>query len=316
MSDLTAAARLFGADPEALTGLGAFESDVYRFDGPHGPAVLKVMPQGHRSASQVRGEVDWLLALVEAGVPVARPVPSQAGRWVEELDDGTVLVAFAAAPGSLTRPTDWSAARVTAWGELLGRLQAHGRAWRPAEVRRRPLLEHTYLTRAAELVPDDPGFVAAVAELMPAAEALLGDGPDAGLVHADLHHGNLLLHEERWTAIDFDDCGYGAFAFDLAMPIYYAVRAQRDLPAEQAAERFVPPFLQGFRRHAPDPAGGAEAVARALMVRQAELVVALRAKLPPGGWDDRLRDLERELRENTRLARPVVEEGVLRRWLA
>jgi len=76
MSDLTAAARLFGADPEALTGLGAFESDVYRFDGPHGPAVLKVMPQGHRSASQVRGEVDWLLALVEAGVPVARPVPS------------------------------------------------------------------------------------------------------------------------------------------------------------------------------------------------------------------------------------------------
>src|SRR5690606_136435 len=168
MSDLTAAARHFGADPEALTGLGAFESDVYRFDGPHGPAVLKVMPQGHRSASQVRGEVDWLLALVEAGVPVARPVPAQAGRWIEELDDGTVLVAFAAAPGSLTRPTDWSAARVTAWGELLGRLQAHGRAWRPAEVRRRPLLEHTYLIRAAELVPDDPGFVAAVAELMPA----------------------------------------------------------------------------------------------------------------------------------------------------
>ena len=319
MSDLTAAARLFGADPEALTGLGAFESDVYRFDGPHGPAVLKVMPQGHRSASQVRGEVDWLLALVEAGVPVARPVPSQAGRWVEELDDGTVLVAFAAAPGSLTRPTDWSAARVTAWGELLGRLQAHGRAWRPAEVRRRPLLEHTYLIRAAELVPDDPGFVAAVAELMPAAEALLGDGPDAGLVHADLHHGNLLLHEERWTAIDFDDCAYGSYAFDLAMPLYYAIFSERDVPADVAAGRFLPPFLRGFRRHAPDPEGGAEAVALSLTLRHAELVAALRSKLGTDldgeRWSDPYRRAERSMRQTVIEGRETLTVAELRRWL-
>ncbi len=313
--DLTAAAALYGTTEEALSKLGAFESDVYSYEGPHGPSILKVMSPTHRTPSQVQGEVDWLLSLHEAGVPVALPLASERGEWVERLDEPErVLVAFRRAPGATTSPAEWTEARIEAWGELLGRLQTHGRSWTPPGPKRQSLLEHTYLTRF-EVVQDDPDFVEAVRELLPAAERLLGAGPGTGLVHADLHHGNLLLHEERWTAIDFDDCGYGSFAFDLAMPLYYAVRSGLGATPAEAAERFVPPFLRGFRRWAEDPLGGAEAVALGLTIREAELVMALRLNAPDDERSERFDELEKKLRENVKQGKPVLEPQLLQRWL-
>ena len=39
-----------------------------------------------------------------------------------------------------------------------------------------------------------------------------------GLIHADLHFGNIISTGRRLGAIDFDDCGYGFFAYDLVIP--------------------------------------------------------------------------------------------------
>lgn len=312
--DLTAAAALYGTTTDSLRKLGAFESDVYEFDGPHGPGILKVIDPSHRTVQQVAGEVEWLRALHEAGVAVAEPLRAESGEWVERAGaPERVLVAFRRAEGELVKAADWTDARVQAWGRLLGQLQAHSRTFAPAGPRRGALRQHSYLFRAAEAVPEDPEFVRAAQELAAEAAYLLDHGAGAGLVHADLHHGNVLLHEERWTAIDFDDCGYGSYAFDLAMPIYYALTAQED--GEAMAERFVPPFLRGFREHAPDPLGGAEAVALALRVRDCELVMALRIKVTPARFSERHRRMEERLRANVKARRPVLPVETLRRWL-
>lgn len=39
-----------------------------------------------------------------------------------------------------------------------------------------------------------------------------------GLIHADLHFGNIISTGKNLGAIDFDDCGYGFFAYDLVIP--------------------------------------------------------------------------------------------------
>lgn len=308
------AASLYGVRDDALDSLGAFESDVFAFDGTAGACVLKVIDPAHRSVDQLRAEVDWLLALWEAGLPVARPVASVRGAWVERLDEaGHAAVAFLRAPGRTTRPADWTEARIEAWGALLGRLQAHARGWTPPGPRRRRLTEQSYLTRAPAYEGRDRAFVEAALRLARRARPLLGEGACSGLVHADLHHGNLLLHEERWTAIDFDDAAYGSFAFDLAMPLYYAVRAQPDRDPDEAAEAFLGPFLRGFRSFAPDPEGGAEAIATCLQVRTAELVLALWLKLPRDAWTDALRRTAQDLRDRTVEDRPLLSMPTLRR---
>lgn len=37
-----------------------------------------------------------------------------------------------------------------------------------------------------------------------------------GLIHYDLHVGNFLFHKDRANMLDFDECGYGYYLFDLA----------------------------------------------------------------------------------------------------
>jgi Ser/Thr protein kinase RdoA (MazF antagonist) len=52
------------------------------------------------------------------------------------------------------------------------------------------------------------------------AQRELGASPDVfGLIHSDLHQENYLFHRGRVRAIDFDDCGWGHFVYDLAVTL-------------------------------------------------------------------------------------------------
>jgi Ser/Thr protein kinase RdoA (MazF antagonist) len=50
------------------------------------------------------------------------------------------------------------------------------------------------------------------------------------LIHADMHGGNVLWHEESLSVIDFDDCGFGLPIQDFATALYYF-----DTPEQDAA---------------------------------------------------------------------------------
>ncbi len=92
--------------------------------------------------------------------------------------------------------------------------------------------------------------------LQPAMESL-GTGEDCfGLIHADLHQSNILHHQGEVRAIDFDDCGWGHYLYDLAVTHWYFRRrpdaarlraahldGYRELrPLTAAEERLLPTF--------------------------------------------------------------------------
>lgn len=48
----------------------------------------------------------------------------------------------------------------------------------------------------------------------------LGHSPEVfGLIHADLHFGNVIFNGAKLQAIDFDDRGLGYWLYDLAVPL-------------------------------------------------------------------------------------------------
>jgi hypothetical protein len=48
-----------------------------------------------------------------------------------------------------------------------------------------------------------------------------GDGADqVGLIHADLHLDNALFRRDDVRIIDFDDCGFGYWLYDIAVPLW------------------------------------------------------------------------------------------------
>jgi len=57
-------------------------------------------------------------------------------------------------------------------------------------------------------------------ELVRRTQEQLGTEVDRfGLIHGDLHQENYFFHDGAVCAIDFDDCGWGWFAYDLAVPL-------------------------------------------------------------------------------------------------
>jgi Ser/Thr protein kinase RdoA (MazF antagonist) len=65
-----------------------------------------------------------------------------------------------------------------------------------------------------------------------------------GLIHADLHFGNLLLTSRGLGVIDFDDAAFGWFVYDLAVALMEH-QADPDFPALTAA------LLRGYRSERP-----------------------------------------------------------------
>jgi Ser/Thr protein kinase RdoA (MazF antagonist) len=78
----------------------------------------------------------------------------------------------------------------------------------------------------------------------------LGDGADqAGLIHADLHLDNALFWRGDVRVIDFDDCGFGYWLYDIAVSLW-ELRRRDDYGQFRAA------LINGYTQHRPLPPGG------------------------------------------------------------
>lgn len=95
----------------------------------------------------------------------------------------------------------------------------------------------------------------------------LGEGPDEfGLIHGDLHQENFLFAPGgAAAAIDFDDCGLGHHAYDLAVPLA-ELRHRDDLPALRTA------LLAGYREVRPLSAPAEAAIDTFMELKRVQLM--------------------------------------------
>ena len=77
------------------------------------------------------------------------------------------------------------------------------------------------------------------------------------IIHADFHGWNLMWNEGQLSIFDFDDCGYGVEAQDLAVTLYYL-----DTPEQDEA------LLNGYKSVRPLPTYSANAMKALLLQRR------------------------------------------------
>jgi Ser/Thr protein kinase RdoA (MazF antagonist) len=77
------------------------------------------------------------------------------------------------------------------------------------------------------------------------------------IIHADLHGWNLMWHEDQVSIFDFDDCGYGVEAQDIAVALYYL-----DTPEQEVA------LLDGYKSIRPLPTYSENAMKALLLQRR------------------------------------------------
>lgn len=203
-------------------------------------SVTAALAGGRQQPAVIRSELDWLAALAESGMEVQRPLRARDGSWV----------AVVQAPGGPAACTllSWIAGEPYQPGEavspglirsiagLIARLHAQACAWTPPQGFTRPSYDAAYFARlfgglhagfethliAAEDWVVLRRVVERLLEDIAASQSIPGQW---GLIHADLHRGNLLVRGGEVLAIDFSLCGFGSLLFDLSIPLVAGVPA-------------------------------------------------------------------------------------------
>jgi Ser/Thr protein kinase RdoA (MazF antagonist) len=229
MSDLIARALPVYDLPEdtPLALLNRSENETWRA----GDLILRLHRQGYHSKPEIASELAWLTALRDLpGLNTTRPIPGAQG-FVTELD-GRYLVAFAPLAGQELQPGDDLARWFAPLGEITARLHLQSRAWTPPPgfTRKRwdvktilgPRPHWGHWKQAQGLDQLGETLLARATETLAAKLHAYGTGPEVfGLIHADLRLANLMVDGDRLTAIDFDDCGFGWWAYDLASALSF-----------------------------------------------------------------------------------------------
>jgi Ser/Thr protein kinase RdoA (MazF antagonist) len=252
MSDLLRRALPVYGLPEdtPLTLLNRSENETWRA----GDLILRLHRQGYHSRPEIASELAWLADLQDLpGLNTTRPIPGTQG--LVTAIDGRFLVAFAPILGQELQPGDDLARWFTPLGEITARLHLHARQWTPPQgfTRKRwdvdtilgPDPHWGHWQQAQGLDRNGETLLARATTALAAKLHAYGTGAETfGLIHADLRLANLMVDGDRLTAIDFDDCGFGWWAYDLASALSF-IETDPRLP------RLIAAWVRAYTRIAP-----------------------------------------------------------------
>jgi Ser/Thr protein kinase RdoA (MazF antagonist) len=234
------------------------ENATFQVDVPGRRYALRVHRPGNHGRDAVRSELAWVAALREAGV-VRTPavVPAGDGERLVAAG-GTWCVLFEWAAGEHPRDDGLEPDLFEQLGTLAARMHGHARRWRrPAWFTRHAWDADGCLGPGARWGrwEDGVGVGPAEHEVLAPAVALLrrrlaafGTGPERyGLVHADMRAANVLVPPEpagEVVLLDFDDCGWGWFLYDLGAALSFVEDSPR-------VPELVDAWVRGYRAEAP-----------------------------------------------------------------
>lgn len=210
------------------------ENTTFRVDTTrHGRFLLRLHRHGYHSREALVEELAFLRHLARRGLSVPEPVPTRSGRSLvhashDGIPEGRYCDLLRWVEGRFIDESV-SEKHMFALGQYMGRLRKLSRGRKV--VHRRYWDSEGLVGAEAKFGSIDflPGISKATQKIITAGrKAVLADlrayedsFPERmGLIHADMHFGNFLVKRGgQISAIDFDDCGLGFYAYELAVPL-------------------------------------------------------------------------------------------------
>ncbi len=222
--------------------------------------LLRIHRLDYQTPKTIESEMLWLEALArDTDLDVQVPRPGTDDLYVQRVSHEGV-------PGKRSVVMmRWLEGRLAGWarpraylerlGELSGILHAHGASWkRPRAFTRRRWDETELLIAPAFGDPfaapgvrktDRELFTRCKKNILRRLRTFGKRRSRWGLIHADLHGWNVLKHEGTVRAIDFDDCGFGWYCYDILISAAAVLWGAPDYDEKMGW------FLDGYRRARP-----------------------------------------------------------------
>lgn len=216
-----AALAAFGLEGASIEVLQEFVNASFRVTLGGQSYSLRVYAPDRRGHPEVESEMRWLAAVAVDGViPCPRPLRLADGHYAWEASKARFVTAASWIDGDVIPNAERTPEHFGLVGAMLAKLHVFSGRWQTPDGFTRPrcdadgiFAEH-HQQLAAELRRD---LVQAEQELRQAEEAIGRDAAAYGLIHGDPSFSNILFNGDRPALIDFDDCGFGHYSFDLAV---------------------------------------------------------------------------------------------------
>ena len=199
-------------------------NDSYLVEAARGRHVLRVYRAGWRTADEIAYEIAVLEHLGRKGVAVALPVRRRNGAVVDSLPapaGSRAAVVFTHAPG---RELNGSVEDSRRYGRAVAAVHAATDDFKPGLHRFALDLDHLLAEPMAAIRPflrhrpvDLDTIETLTATVRRRLEALPMGAMDRGFCHGDFHGDNAHIDDTAVTLFDFDCCGPGWRAYDIAV---------------------------------------------------------------------------------------------------
>ena len=249
-------------------------NDTYKVEGSQGDTYfLRIYRAGWRSRGEIETEIAILLHLAQGKASVSTPVSRKDCQVITPLDcaEGRRWAAlFTCAPGSEVDFNGYTDLLAGRYGEAVATIHSaadsfEGRSLRPAldlaELLERPL---RLLMSAISHRPEDVAYLYGLGDRL--RHRIQGmAGLEIGFCHGDFHGRNACEKNGAFTFYDFDCCGWGYRAYDLAVfPWAFAVRQN----TPERIEAMGRAFLKGYVRRRTLGPTDVDAIAAFVAIRQ------------------------------------------------
>ncbi|WNS45063.1 phosphotransferase [Paenibacillus sp. MMS20-IR301] len=231
--------------------IGGYCSNVFEV-GAGRKLIVKILDNAVALETSTLAEMEWLACLCSQGIHVPRPVRILGQDYIKRINNGFYFIVYNKIDGLPVNPASkemWNARLFERWGELLGQIHAASQAYTANHVfpkwnESKMLLQ----LEQAELHPHLAGkWLRYVDEL----NQMKVSTDRFGLIHGDLHHGNLLINDNVLSVIDFGDCEYHWYAYDVAIVMYHTAQTVGKSEREQFIQAFCNYFMKGYVRGNP-----------------------------------------------------------------
>ena len=251
-----AALEKFGFNQYRLTFLQHLVNTTFRLDCDQGRFLVRIHRAKTRTA--VASELAWLDALArETTVSVQIPQHSLDGEMIvvgkqTGMPASYPVTVLSWLDGQILPQDRRSPHHFYRLGQLVAKLHDHAQHWTPGFELDRPLYDSTSVLRTDNIfgeeavtykqLPEDvQEYLQRLYEQLQEVEQRLGKSSNQfGLIHSDLSFGNVLFTTDAVLPIDFDDCGFGYYLYDLAV----ILAGPWERPGFQQRRDA---FLQGYR---------------------------------------------------------------------
>lgn len=239
------------------------ENSTYRVDDPASGNrfIFRIYRLGYHDRQTIESELRWMSALRrDAGVQTAETVSARDGATLLLLSDDVLpelrFGAMFTFLNGTEPPEDHLPESFDRLGEVAARMHLHSRTWDLPPGFKRPTWNFESMLGGTRptwgrwqdgvgLDPEREKLLGRLTEIVARRLERFGFGREQfGLVHADLRLANLLVDGDQTQVIDFDDCGFGWYLYDLSTALTF-------MEERTDAQELVGAWVRSYRRLTP-----------------------------------------------------------------